>query len=184
MCWICYNYCFCISTWSCSSRCLTVFPCKCCCTTVVIWEFWCSSFIGYIVSWSSIKTLANLGSVLVFNCDSLELDFFDKVICETGHDICRTTDKPCSLHTCHKVKWFSLIQDWGIKGNRPHNITDFVIISSQRIKSLRTFRSLGCYCSFITFNCWILCFLKQLSQTLGHFSTSITIHTTLLTHQV
>ena len=134
--WIGYNYCFCIRTWSCSSRCLTVFPCKCCCTTVVIWEFWCSSFIGYISSWISIKTLTYFCCILLFYCNSLELDFFDIVIRETSHDVCSSTNKPCSLHTCNIVKWLRHIQDWCVIGNSPHNITKRIIISSHRIQSL------------------------------------------------
>ena len=136
MSWVSDHYGFCISTCLCSCWSLPIFPCKCCCTTVVIWEFWCSSFISYISSWVCIKTSTNFCSVFFFDCYCLELDIFHEVISITGHDICLTSDNPCPFQTCRKVKWFRLIYDWCVKCNRPHNITNCIIICCHRVQSL------------------------------------------------
>ena len=186
MSWVSNHYCFSVSTCFCSSWCLTVFPFEACCTTVVIWEFWSASLVSYISSWICSKTSTNFGSVLFFNCNCLEFwtCIIDVVICETSHDVCSSTNKPCSLHTCNIVKWLRVIQDWCVIGNSPHNITNRIIISSHRIQSLWTFCGLSCNCSFIALNCWIFCIFIKLSQAFRHFSASIGIHATFLTHQV
>ena len=184
MSWVSDHYGFSMSTSLCSCWSLPVFPCKCCCTTIVIWEFWSSSFIGYIGSWISIKTSTNFCSVLFFDCNCLEFWTFiiNEVICETSHDICSSTNNSCSLHTCNIVKWLRFIYDWCVKCNRPHNITKCIIIRCHRIQSLWTFCCLSRYRCFISFNCWIFCIFVKLSQTLCHFSASIGIHSTILTH--
>ena len=186
VCWVSYNYSFCISTWSCSCWSLTIFPRKCCCTTIVIWELWSTCFISYISSWICIKTSANFLCIFILNGNSLEFWTFviDIVICETSHDVCSSTNKPCSLHTCNIVKRLRHIHDWCVIGNRPHNITKRIIISSHRIQSLWTFCGLSCNCSFIALNCWISSIFVKLSQTLSHFWSGIDIHPTFLTHQV
>ena len=184
MSWVSNHYGFCISTCLCSSWSLAVFPCKCCCTTIVIWEFWCSSFIGYIISRSSIKTSTNFCSILFFDCYCLEFWTFiiNEVIRITSHNIRSSANNSCSLHTCNIVKWLRFIYDWCVKCNRPHNITKCIIIRCHRIQSLWTFCCLSRYRCFISFNCWIFCIFVKLSQTLCHFSASIGIHSTILTH--
>ena len=133
--WISDYYSFSIGTNLCSSWCLTIFPCKCCCATVVIWKLWCSCFVSHIGCWISIKTFTDFCSVLLLNCYCLEFDIFHKVVGKTSHDVCSTAYNTRSLQTSYEVKWFRLIQDWSIKCDCPRWIFR-TNICCQGIKSL------------------------------------------------
>ena len=186
VCWVSYNYSFCISTWSCSCWSLTVFPCKCCCPTVVIWKLRSTCFISYILGWIWIKASANFLYIFFLNCNSLEFWTFiiNEVIRITSHNIRSSANNSCSLHTCNIVKWLRFIYDRCVKCNRPHNITNCIIIRCHRIQSLWTFCCLSRYRCFISLNCWIFYIVVKLGQTLSHFRACIGIHSTILTHQV